>query len=59
MNVKQLIQKLQSLPQDLEVTITDGYQYHHYEGDYTVEVFEDVDGIKCVDIGIGDCYVEA
>lgn len=58
MNVKQLIQKLQSLPQDLEVTITDGYQYHHYEGDFTVEVFEDVDGKKYVDIGIGDCYVE-
>lgn len=59
MNVKQLIQKLQSLPQDLEVTITDGYQFNTYQGEYTVEVFEDVDGKKYVDIGIGDCYVEA
>ena len=53
MTVAEWIQKLKEFPLDLEVKITEGYKYHFYEGDFDFQLFQDVDGSKFVDIGIG------
>lgn len=53
MTVAELIEKLQKYPQELEVTITDGYKTNFYRGLFCIDIFEDVDGRKMVDIGIG------
>lgn len=53
MTVAELIGKLIQFPMDKEVKITDGYRYNFYKGDFDLQLFEDVDGSTCVDIGIG------
>jgi hypothetical protein len=53
MTVAEWIEKLKQFPQDQEVRITDGFNYHFYEGDFDFQLFEDVDGSTFVDIGIG------
>jgi len=53
MLVKEFIKILKKFDQNLPVTITDGYKMLCYEGEYEVELFTDVDGVSCVDIGIG------
>lgn len=53
MTVAEWIEKLKGFPLDQEVKITDGWRYHFYEGDFEFQLFEDVDGSKFVDIGIG------
>jgi len=53
MTVAEMMMKLMKYPPDLEVKITDGWRYHFYEGDFDIQLFEDVDGSTCVDIGIG------
>ena len=53
MTVAEWIEKLKEFPQSLEVRITDGYKHHFYEGDFDFQLFEDLDGSKFVDIGIG------
>ena len=53
MTVAELIAKLQEFPQDMEVEITDGFKWHIYKGDFPIQIFEDVDGTKVVDIGVG------
>lgn len=67
MKVKELIAKLQSFDQDLEVTITDGYRCLFYgkqeDGtDFDIQAFHDFGNedeagnvIATVDIGIGGC----
>ena len=55
MTVAELIQKLHQYPQDMEVQITDGYQFHFYKGDFAFQLFEGDDGETFVDIGIGGC----
>jgi hypothetical protein len=64
MKVKELIEKLQALNQDLEVTITDGFNARFWgrQADGTdFDVYETMDFgqdgemIKIVDIGIGGC----
>ena len=69
MKVKELIAKLQTFDQDLEVTVTDGYRCIFYgkqkDGtDFDIQAFHDfgnVDGaggeghVITVDIGIGGC----
>jgi hypothetical protein len=54
MTVAEMVKAFLKLPQNLEVKITDGY---HYEGDFEIVVFEDLDGSKFVDIGVGGCAV--
>jgi hypothetical protein len=58
MTVAEWIEKLKKFPQDKEVKITDGQRYHFYEGDFDFQLWEDVDGSTCVDIGIGGFEVE-
>ena len=58
MTVAELIKKLNTFPQDKEVKITDGFQCFFYEGDFEIQLFEDIDGTFFVDIGIGECLVE-
>ena len=53
MTVAEWIEKLKTFPQDQEVRITDGHRYNFYEGDFSFQLFEDVDGSTFVDIGIG------
>lgn len=56
MQVKALIAQLQALMEqegNVEVLVTDGYECGCYRGDFAVEVFEDVDGSRYVDIGVG------
>ncbi len=53
MTVAEWIEKLKQFPQDQEVKITDGHNYQFYEGDFEIQLFEDVDGSTFVDIGIG------
>ena len=57
MKVAELIEKLNKFPQDMEVKVTDGLQGFFYEGDFNVQVFEDVDSTSFVDIGIGGSLV--
>lgn len=59
MTVAEWIEKLKEFPQDLEVKITDGYEANFYQGDFTIELFEDLDGSFFVDIGIGGLMVDA
>ena len=58
MKVAELIEKLNKFPQDMEVKVTDGLQGFFYEGDFNVQVFEDIDSTSFVDIGIGGSLVE-
>ena len=53
MTVAELIAKLQEFPQDMEVSITDGFRSHVYQGDFEIRIFEDCDDTKVVDIGVG------
>ena len=57
MTVAEMIEKLQKFPQDLEVVITDGFRGEFFEGDFEVQLFDDLDGTQLVDIGIGGCNV--
>ena len=60
MNVKELIAELQQYPDDLEVTISDGFQGKVYTGAYEIKLFDDGcgDNVKLVvDIGIGGLEV--
>jgi hypothetical protein len=57
MKIKDLISKLKKMPQDLEVTISDGYNYKFYKGDYEIILFEE-EGIQYCDIGVGGCDVK-
>lgn len=52
MTVGELIERLSHFPEDLEVTITDGYNAQSYRGDFEVVLFE-YDDEQTVDIGIG------
>jgi hypothetical protein len=58
MTVAEMVEAFLKLPQDLEVKITDGYHYHFYEGDFEIVVFEDLDGSKFIDIGVGGIYLK-
>lgn len=40
---------------DREVLITDGIIGNGYRGNYSIGIFEDVDGRSYIDIGIGLC----
>ena len=53
MTVAEMIEKLHQYPPDMEVQITDGFQYKFYKGDFEFQMFEDLDGSTFVDIGIG------
>jgi hypothetical protein len=48
MTVKDLIDKLSIYDMSMKVTISDGYKGVFYDGEYSVEIFEDA-----IDIGIG------
>jgi hypothetical protein len=52
MNVKELIAELQQYPDDLEVTISDGFQGKVYTGAYEIKLFDE--GIKLFDEWCGD-----
>jgi hypothetical protein len=58
MKVSKMIEILQSFPPDLEVMVTDGFNLQFYAGDYEIQLFEELDGTKIVDIGVGGCRVE-
>ena len=57
MKVAELIEKLNKFPQDMEVKVTDGFQGFFYEGDFDIQMFEDIDSTSFVDIGIGGSLV--
>lgn len=54
MKVNEFIEKLKQFDPELEVTITDGLEGkgYHTKGCY-ISLFEDSNGVKTVDIGIG------
>ena len=58
MKVKELITKLLEFDQNLEVTITDGWEAENYHTN-SIQIKEFTEGygnpIKTVDIGIGGC----
>ncbi len=53
MTVAEMIEKLQQYPPNMEVQITDGFQYKFYKGNFEFQLFEDTDGSTFVDIGVG------
>ena len=53
MTVSEMIEKLHQYPPDMEVQVTDGFQYKFYKGNFEFQLFEDTDGETFVDIGIG------
>lgn len=58
MKVAELIEKLQNFPGDLEVRISDGYDFHFYQGDYSIEVIDDPEDGTFIDIGVGGLKIE-
>lgn len=58
MTVADFIAKLQQFPQDVEVQITDGYNFKFYKGDFSTDLFKGDDGEIFLDIGIGGCDYE-
>ena len=51
MNIKEFIAKLAEFPEDMEVIISDGMEYHFYNtNELDFHIFEDK-----LDIGIGSC----
>ena len=58
MTVAELINKLNQFPQDMKVTISDGYDFKFYDGEYAVNEFVDIDGEAVIDIGVGGCSVD-
>lgn len=53
MKVRELIALLKEYPGDMEVTISDEYQFAFYRGDFEVYEFD-----GCVDIDVGECREE-
>jgi hypothetical protein len=59
MIVKELIEKLQKYNENMEVTITDGFNYKFYHTNkLLITEFYDSQDIKYLDIGIGGCEIE-
>ena len=54
MTVSELIGQLEKFDPELEVLVTDGYNFMFYKGEYTITEFND-NGTTYVDIGIGGC----
>lgn len=48
MNVKEMIEHLKQYPEDMEITVSDGYRYNFYKGSFVIKEFEGT-----VDIGVG------
>jgi len=60
MKIERMIKELQKLHEkygNIEVTVTDGYNYSFYSGEYEILSFTD-NGVTVVDIGIGGCLNE-
>ena len=57
MQVSDLIALLSAFPDDLEVTVTDGYQGKTYSGAFEVKLFNEGNGKFAVDIGVGGLEV--
>jgi hypothetical protein len=58
MKISEMINKLSVIMSqygDLNVTITDGYDAKCYEGEFSIQMFVDIDDGKYADIGIGGC----
>jgi hypothetical protein len=57
MKVKDLIQELQKYNENMEITITDGFEFMFYHTNSLLftELYDSQTGIKSLDIGIGDC----
>lgn len=53
MKVGELISILQKFDENLSITIADGYVGNVYRGNWSIEEFEEDDGTKTIDIGIG------
>lgn len=54
MKVKDMIKELKKFDGNLEVIISDGFNYNFYiPGDYEISEYEDLDGKNFVDIGVG------
>ena len=51
MTVGQLIEALSKFDPSLNLTISDGYKYNFYEGDFEIELVDNE-----VDIGVGGCH---
>ena len=58
MKVGELISILQKLDENLSVTITDGFEGKIYRGRWCIIEFEEDDGTKVVDIGIGGTLID-
>jgi len=55
--IKDLEKVKKQIGGDPEVTITDGFNAIFFEGDFVIEVFEEDDGTKIIDIGVGGTQV--
>ena len=58
MNVLEMIEKLNQYPPNMEVQVTDGFEYKFYKGNFEFQMCKDDDGNSFVDIGIGGCDYE-
>ena len=58
MTVGELISILEKLDENLSITITDGFEGKIYHGNWPIIEFEEDDGTKTVDIGIGGTLME-
>lgn len=58
MKVSRMVEILQSFPPDLEVMISDGFNFHFFAGDYEILLLEELDGTTIVDIGVGGCRLD-
>ena len=53
MTNKKFRKLLEKFPDDLEITITDGYKANCYHGNFKAKIFKQFNGVKTIDIGIG------
>jgi hypothetical protein len=60
MKVKEWIQELQKHNENMEVTITDGFEFkfYHTDGILITEFYDSRTGVKSLDIGIGGCEIK-
>lgn len=60
MKVSKMIEGLQGLKEqvgDVDVIITDGYEFRFYRGEFVLSIFEQPGESKTIDIGVGGCEV--
>jgi hypothetical protein len=58
MKISELVSELEAIAAqhgDVEVLISDGFDFHFYRGAFVVNAWKDDNGEYCADIGVGGC----